>query len=333
MHKGAKPYSARFSETREEWSSFLSRCINPSIFSTYEWGEFKKTGWMVHRVLFFKGETFVGMTQIFLKKLGPYRFGWSPSGINYTSSEYVPGILAALPSLYDLKKTLIRFNFLEEDSGENAYLYNSLTVLQRARTKINSGYTIHISVRDFSSNPSLTSNHRYYLKKALAGEIKTQSESLIPQEFIRTHNSMTETKNLENLRLNIEMLASLKDHFQDRCMTYTTSDQSGSLSACLVLKDQRSAFYYLAGATQEGRKKYASYAMVNALVSDLAAQGIEILDFGGINPFDSNASGVDRFKIGFGGKIIQQVGERDICKSGILIRLFDLIVKWKLKAS
>jgi lipid II:glycine glycyltransferase (peptidoglycan interpeptide bridge formation enzyme) len=66
----------------------------------------------------------------------------------------------------------------------------------------------------------------------------------------------------------------------------------------------------MAAATNEmGRKISAAYAMISELFVNLKSKGVEVFDFGGIDPGNLNAQGVDHFKKGFGGKIIEHLGE------------------------
>ncbi len=57
------------------------------------------------------------------------------------------------------------------------------------------------------------------------------------------------------------------------------------------------------------RADIAAYAMVVKLLASLKEKGITQFDFGGIAPASLAASGVNHFKRGFGGELVEYLGE------------------------
>ena len=57
------------------------------------------------------------------------------------------------------------------------------------------------------------------------------------------------------------------------------------------------------------RGEPASEANLDYVYATLASWGMTRFDFGGIDPRSPSASGVDHFKRGFGGELIQHLGE------------------------
>jgi lipid II:glycine glycyltransferase (peptidoglycan interpeptide bridge formation enzyme) len=71
----------------------------------------------------------------------------------------------------------------------------------------------------------------------------------------------------------------------------------------------------VAATNNAGRNSSAAYSMITNLLSHLAGKGVKKFDFGGIDPGNLAAQGVDHFKMGFGGKIKQPLGEWEFMSS------------------
>ena len=57
------------------------RCSDFNVFSTFQWGEYKKRSWDVRRLAFTENGDFVGGVQILLKSKLGLTVGWSPGGL------------------------------------------------------------------------------------------------------------------------------------------------------------------------------------------------------------------------------------------------------------
>ena len=100
--------------------------------------------------------------------------------------------------------------------------------------------------------------------------------------------------------------------------------------ACIISLLSEKAFYHYAASTERGRELSASYGMIFHLINKLRELGIKKLDFGGLSP-DGSSTGVDFFKLGFNGEIVNKVGELDITKSKLHSYFFSKILKFKNK--
>ncbi len=319
-------------ESLQKWNSFFSSCVNPNIFSIYEWGKYKENNWKVERILFYNKETFVGMTQILFKSIGPLKFGWCSSGINLTNYKYLPEIIEALKSKYDFKKTVIRFNFLDPATGEIQFEFDGIEALKAVPVSVNSGYTIRYNLDE---NPpkipaDFSKNNRYYLKQSKENLFNFSVSSLDPKEYVSIHNQMVENKGLANLAVTEESIALLLRVYGEKIKMIKVYKDEKCYSAALIIMVNKIAYYYLAGSTEEGREKSASFFMIEQLLQYLTENKFTEFDFGGITPFKESAKGVNRFKLGFGGKVIHYVGERNLCDNPVLSWFFNLIIVKKL---
>lgn len=315
---------------KEEWNHNLEKCINQSIFATWEWGEYKSTGWRLERLLFYNGDSFVGMMQILFKNIGPFQLGWCSSGINLVNYSYLEDIVKALENHFNLKKTLIRINFFDEGIGGNQFYIDSVLSFKKALVSINSGYTIRFDLGQYSNDPKIyTSNNRYYFGKANKNNLTFKLEPFSAEEFAKIHNEMASLKDLTHLQVNEADLKKMHYLFGDQLFMAKVENSEETLAVSAIVKWKSIAYYFLAGANENGRNLSASFLMINKLIDHLKNSSVREFDFGGITPFRKSATGVNRFKIGFNGRIVRYAGERDFTHSKLLYFGFNLLLRFK----
>ena len=110
----------------------------------------------------------------------------------------------------------------------------------------------------------------------------------------------------------------MANNFKNNFLIFSVYNNDKIVSGCLILIYRDHAFYFLAASNEYGRKTFASYYMIKELFEYLGKQGIGKFDFGGITPYNPEAQGVNKFKMGFGGDIIQYIGEWEISNSKAL---------------
>ncbi|MES3037930.1 MAG: peptidoglycan bridge formation glycyltransferase FemA/FemB family protein [Bdellovibrionota bacterium] len=324
----AKPFGG----DRDLWNRQLSACLNPNIFSTHEWGEYKKTNWFLERVCFFDGDQFIGQTQILFKKLGPFKFGWCSSGINVTDHKFLSKCIEGLESYYNLWTTYIRFNFFDYGTDEAKAVFDRISLLKPVKKPVNSGFTVRfLDMPNWHGDPKLYSqNNRYYLKKARAQGLVFSITPLDIDLFCKVHNAMAETKDLQKLKVNAADISELHKYFGEKLLLAQVSNGTEVIAVALLIRHEKILYYYLAGSSELGRDLNASFLMVDSILSSAKDMGIKEFDFGGIDPNKQSIAGINRFKTGFAGTVVNYVGEKNLCKSKILIRIFDYIISRKL---
>ena len=313
---------------KEKWKNYVLSCVNFNVFSSFEWGEFKSDSWQVERIAFFKKNTFVGATQVLFKNIFGYKFGWSSSGINLINYKYLPQIIEALESHYNFKKTAIRFNFFDSSSGQIRFQFDEVDSLKKVKNTINSGYTVRFwDLERLDIPKDFSSNNRYYFRQSLKNELSFKLESLSKiSEFVSLHNEMTSNKSLDKLRINVDLIRKLRDSFGEKLKLFSVRCGDEIISSCLIIEYEKYCYYFLAAANEKGRHLNASFFMIKNLLNYYKSNSIFEFDFGGITPFNPKAKGVNRFKMGFGGNVINYVGERNLCRSKILNYLFNIII-------
>lgn len=320
-------FEVRTIQDKYEWKGYFEKCVNQNLFCTWEWGEYKSSTRKVERLAFFKKGTFIGITQINLKEVLSFKLGWGSSGICLTNHRYLSGIIDSISEFYNLKRSVIRFNFFDNADGETSYIYDSIDILKPVPFSINSGYTVRFTKSELDPDPKkYESNTRYYFKKSLKEDLSFSMEPFDEQKFIVIHNSMAKFKNKLELSVSIDELKQVKNIFGDNAKMGIVRSDDQILSACLILFFGKSAYYFLAGATEEGRNKFASFYMVHELIKNFSENNIESFDFGGISPFLPSVRGINRFKMGYSGKVVKYIGERNLTNSKLLNFLFNFYI-------
>ncbi|WP_298749244.1 peptidoglycan bridge formation glycyltransferase FemA/FemB family protein [uncultured Arcobacter sp.] len=318
----------RVIENKEDWNSQLKNTVNYNIFSTYEWGNYKSANWKVERLAFYKSGNYLGQCQFLIK----YKFGlalaWNSGGINYVNAKYLSPIIDSIREYYKDYIFNFRFNFYDNKNGEN--LFNILPLLTIVSSKINSGFSIvHYLEKDIDYIKNMNSNHRYYYKKALKNNLKaTFSSTESITDFVDIHNNMTRAKDLQKLRINHQDIINLSNAFNKNFLIETIYFEEKVVASCLILIFEDCAFYYLAASNEDGRKLFASYFMIKELLDYLTINGIKRFDFAGITPYEQSANGVNKFKVGFGGKIVNYLGEFELFNNKLVNVTFNKLIKY-----
>jgi len=308
---------------KDEWNNTLKKTINYNIFSTFEWGEYKKDTWKVERLAFYKSGNFLGQCQFLIKKRFIFIVSWNSGGINLVNYKYLESIVKVVKEYFKDNYFNLRFNFYDIKNGEN--LFEISQILQPANKTLNSGFSLLHYLGDCDDFIKImSSNHRYYYKKASKNNFKirySSKESI--NDFILLHNEMTTSKELNHLRINKEVIVNLSNEFSDNFLIFSIYLDENIISSCLILTYQDQAFYYLAASNEVGRKTYSSYFMIKELFEYLKNKGISKFDFAGITPYDKSAQGVNKFKIGFGGELVNYMGEWEMTNSRIVSYLIN----------
>ena len=313
-------------DAADKWNELVSKCVNFNIFNLHQWGEFKKSSWQVKRIAFYKKDNFIGATQLLFKQKLNFSLAWISSGIVFTNYKYLGEIVTSLED-YFKGPYVFRFNFFESSTGEVSFNFDKEQRLLKCNKSINSGYTIRFDLSQMNDTvKSMSSNNRYYYKKAIKNDLSFEEQEVNVNDFVQNHNEMTDTKKLSAIIVNDKEIQQIKDCFGESLKMFVVKDGDTLLSSCLIILHKKHAYYYLASASSEGREKFASFFMVKELIDHLKESGVKHFDFGGITPFKRSAEGVNRFKMGFGGEVINYVGERQLASSKLLSTIISYVI-------
>ena len=238
------------------------------------------------------------------------------------------GSVDSLGSFYNLKKTVIRFNFFDKADGDNCFHFDEIAKLKKVPFSVNSGYSVWFNEDQMEGDPKkYDRNTRYYLNKALKNDLKFDVSEVDLERFEIVHNEMAKLKNKLELSVSIDELKSVAAHFGENILMGTVTQNEEVLSSCLVIRSSTGkSFYFLAGATQKGRDQFASFFMVHNLLPHLKKVGIKLFDFAGISPILPSVKGINRFKMSFGGDVTHYIGERNVTDSKLLNCFFNAFI-------
>jgi len=312
-----------FSVNRNEadWDQFLLQSQDYNVFQSSRWGEYKRaSGWTPLRLIA-RNETgaVVAMTQVLTKDFpAGIQISWAPGGPILRFSDDLPhdlhltieGLLAAIKTVGS--RVYIRLDSYLPNSADLANVFGQSCA--RPRFKINTGYS---SCLDLLQSPDMLRKqakrkHRYYVKKALSQGIqwKCGSGPGFVQELVDLHSEMIRRKGLPTLRTSRTEICTLCKIMGDQASIFTGYVDDKAVASCLVLSIGQKAFYWMGATSNSGRQLSASYALVDQLLEYLQSKDIAQFDFGGLNlKRNSSGAGVDHFKKGFGGKLVERLGE------------------------
>lgn len=313
-----------------EWDESLVLAGDHTVFQSYGWGEYKRAaGWEPLRYWYRDKDGRVqGMAQFLRKKL-PFGIAllWAAGGpaLAFSSrssdktSELIQGLLDVLGT--DCPRSLIRFQ--SHSSHDSSRVFDINKVCHRPSVKLNSGYSIQIeleSLDEAAFRKQMTAKHRYYTKKAseagICWSVGNSDQQL--RGLAGLHREMVDAKQLESIATSYEELERMRNALDDHVLIINGCLNDVPVTSCLVLLFGKKAFYMVASTGEKGREVSAAYAMVEELVKQLRERGILHFDFGGIDPVNKSASGVNHFKCGFGGQITEYIGEWESASSGFI---------------
>lgn len=323
-----------------EWDHELLKSKDYNIFQSYNWGEFKRrSGWTPLRYAAIdKLGSRVAMAQIMMKSPFPgIRFGWAPGGpvlvFPGTNIKNISNIIESL--LFTIKKStgisMVRFFSLIPTQA--FFSYNLNRHLTRPIFKINSGYTIVLDIPEENENllPQMTSKHRYYLKKAIGENLdwKVGNGDKDISDFLKTHSDMVKGKILQSLSKNRKEVEDICASLREQVLILNGYINGDVVTSCLLLIFGQKAFYMSAATNTKGREISAAYAMFNRMIVILREMGISDFNFGGIDPENSSAEGVNHFKRGFGGNLVEYIGEWEWATSEMIRFALNWAIRYK----
>lgn len=327
-------------DMRAMWDSQLQEAEDYNVFQTYAWGQYKKHhGWIpVLCVGRGKSGRLVGMVQILIKKLPlGMSAGWAPGGPVFQfkgwSPKEVDPLLGSLRQVIENKfgSIWLRFHSHLPTNPELAFAFSG--TLNRPFFKINSEFSICMDLdsdtKEFEQ--SMTGKHRYYVRQALAQKIEWRygRDEGLKKDLAGLYAEMSKDKGLKSINGNKDEIQDIVSCMGDQAAIFTGSYNGEAVTACLLLIFGDKAFYAIAASGRKGRELSAAYAMIYELVPILREMGVKKLDLAGLDPKTPSAFGVNHFKKGFGGEIVEYLGEWECATSEKLRYAMNVGVKFR----
>lgn len=302
-----------------DWDRIVLASDDYAVFQSSGWGEYKRReGWMPMRWIARDASGNVLMAAQVLARtfLGRVRVAWCPGGpafcFPHTDARALPDLLGALlREVSTTGPTYVRLDSYVPHSPELAYAFSRACTRPFAR--LNTGFSMAHDLRKPMEAilADMTAKHRYYVRRALAQDVAwdARSDAVAVRELARLHNDMVRRKALRSLpRLEPAEIEALCRAFGGGAIMFVGAVDGTAVTAALVLTFGTKAFFYAAATGDEGRKAGVGYASFHRLLAHLQARGIAHFDFGGLDP-RADPGGVNHFKGGFGGTLVEYLGE------------------------
>ena len=183
------------------------------------------------------------------------------------------------------------------------------------------------NVDEFLQN--VRKKHRYSIKQSEKNNFIWEALDNIDgiNYFLDTYKVMSATKNLKLSLVDLKKFREFNNS-KFKLISFCGLENNICLASCIVSVFNKKAFYHYAATTDLGRDKSASYGMIYNLMKYLQSIEVEELDFGGLSE-DGSSSGVDFFKEGFNGEVVNRIGEFDIAKSNLYRYIFNKVIQFK----
>lgn len=305
-------------KTEVEWDLLSDRAGDDNPFQSSAWGRYKRPfGWESERwVAFENGGGIVCSLQL-LKK--PLPFGrsliWAPGGpvVGFPGADSRDRGALLSEGLREIclanRAVYARFYSLRDSFPE---AIRALSVTCRIpRHRLGSGTTVQVDLTPSLEQllSGMASKHRYAVRRIGPDALQWKwgvTDALI-SDLARLHEEMSFAKKVS--AADQRDLQQLVSAFGENIFLLVGYSGQEAVTGCLVLLKGKSAFYWRAATVRRGREMSAAYAMIPQLFRLLKSRGIERFDFGGILPGEPAAAGINHFKQGFGGRLVEYLGE------------------------
>lgn len=318
------------------WDDLLGGFAHAQIFQAHGWGEFKRAaGWQPIRLIArAPGAPAAAMAQVLVRKLpGGFRFAWipggpciGPSGDGETTRALLDGFLDCLRARIGHHYLRCNFTFAAHETTATAVAGR----LTRPIVRVGSGCSVMLELSDSDEGwlKSLASKHRYYVRKACAAGLDWRygNDDAEIAAMAQLSAQMAKDKAVAVGIFSSAELERLCTLLGKNCRILVGFEGGTPVTGCTVFRTGGEAYYASAATVGRGRELSAAYAMMFELRRRLRDDGVQRLDFGGIAPANPAARGVDHFKRGFGGEVIEYLGEWELASTRLHRWLGNLAV-------
>lgn len=304
------------------WERHLASFPMPSVYNSPGWGQYKVAGgWSLWRCVATQAGQAVprALVQILVKQfpLGT-AVAWAPGGVEGDLRCVDQGFRAALQTQLAARRLYVRLRSEHEYSIDECQALQQLGWRQ-PRQRLSSGKTIVLDL-DRSEEElklQLTKNWRHNLRRAQQRGGRIERWDNPPVAEMMPLFQFVKAQKWSDCPYSATTIQQMLEHLRGRIVVYRAVDAAGT---CMALR--ACAFYgsraidLLAATNEAGRRSYASYAVLWALLQHCRTQGIRHYDLSGVDP-ERNV-GVHNFKLGTGGRVLEYLGEWEYASSAPL---------------
>lgn len=313
------------------WDGLLQQFPDHTVFQSHAWGEHKRSfGWQPVRLLAGDTDHPVTMAQVLVKRF-PFGIGmaWMPGGPVGEISMWDERLRQAIRSAAGVHFLYCRISPMQVHVDDSASRLVDQD-WQRCVSPLTSGLSLAypIALAEDERLQQCSGNWRHNLRRSAKQGTHTYLwNKPDPDEIMNAYAAMQAHKQL-SAQTSREEIASMLNHFSDRCLVVRCDDAKGNLLALRgALVSGEKAWDTLAAATPAGRKVYASHAAFWELMKQCAGRGVRWYDMGGVDPEKNR--GVYDFKKGSGAQDLRYLGEWEHASPKILGALVSRAIAWR----
>lgn len=302
-------------EDNYKWNEFV-KSVSPNRFSqAWEWGEFQETrGFGVKRLALGKENRFLAGASFIEYGLPGFRYWYAPAGPVFSKrgGEEEKKNFFSLLKKEAQKKGKVLFLRLEpeEKLPDIGYKLEKSWEIQPSRSLI-----LDLTRPEEEILARMHQKTRYNIRLALRKGVEVREAG--PGEFEKWWEILRRTGERDKFRIHPrehyeKMLNLGKEGGQQglQIKLYLARYQGKIIAGNIVVFFGDTATYLHGASTYEDRKVMAPYALQWRLIHQAKAEGYSFYDFYGIN--EEKWPGVTRFKKGFGGRVVERPGTRDL---------------------
>jgi hypothetical protein len=296
---------------RESWDDFHAR-HGGSLQQCWAYGEAMKTlGVQVHRACVEDAGQLRGLAQFICRRVAGYLAlssctrgpVWAPEATAEWRQQASRLVQRSVP-MRPLRVSLLSPNVsvLELQSPE-----------MHGLSRVMTGYsTVMLDLRQPQAElrRKLEGKWRNRLAKVEADDslrVQVQADRQACQQLLARENEQRQSRGFHGLPTPL-VPAFIDAHAKpSQALLMSTAKQGKeTVAAMLFLLHGRGATYHMGWSNEVGRKLNVHNLLLWRAMAQLQAQGVELLDLGGVNTHD--LPGISRFKLGTGGQVLTLAG-------------------------
>jgi hypothetical protein len=319
-------------EAARTWDGHLQAFPDRSYVHAFGWGRYKATqGWRPIRAeAHDERGALAGMVQALVRTY-PAGVGviWCPGGHVGPLDLWNRDLVGALARAGGMSRTYCRVSFMRPLAAPDVQHLQALGWRRPSRpVSAPATFIWDLPASDEATMAGLTGNWRHNLQRALRRNLRVvEWRDPSPSAVAGVFGAMSRYKRLE-MTIDPAAVSAMLGSLDGRLLVYACENDAGTpiaVRGCVV--DGERAWDLLAATSPEGRQRYASYAVLWALIRGCRARGVTRYDLGGVDA--AAAPGVYTFKRGTGAREQQHLGEWESSTS----RLLASVVSVRLRLS
>jgi len=316
---------------KDEWNQYVFRSDKASPFQMYEWGASKESqGVLVRRLLYYDEDNKLYCpVQMMIRKKYFLHIIWVPGGPAGDLTLLARQTIVRSLQEIGIRHFVLRISSLWKKTENDENILRKLG-WTKALHSINSGKSMMLQVNQDPeiNKKNMSSNWRHNLKRAEKNQLRIEKWSNPePEELYKLYIDLEQRKNIGQ-QFSREEIKYIISNFKHSLHIIKAFDKAGEICGFRgIILTPFVAWDTFAVTTEEGRKCYASHAILGAMLAFLRKNDIENYDLSGVDPIGN--PGVYNFKKGTGALEICYMGEWDVSSSFLWTKALNILLKFR----